>query len=55
MSKNAGKYKDSDIVTIRVRTETGKRNLIVKLLCTDVIGEVYKCVRPYLEKKASLI
>ncbi|TNV78966.1 hypothetical protein FGO68_gene9885 [Halteria grandinella] len=55
VSKNPGKYSEPDIVTIRVRTETGKRNLIVKLLNTDLISEVYKAVRPYLEKKGTPI
>lgn len=34
---------------MRVRTETGKRTLIVKLLATDLMRKVYKAVRPYLE------
>lgn len=41
----------SDLVTLRVRTETGKRTLIVKLAIGDKIGTVYSAVRPYLESK----
>ena len=37
VTKNESKYEASQIVTLRVRTETGKRNLIVKVLATDVI------------------
>ena len=32
---NPGKYDTTDIVTLRIRTETGKRTIIVKLLKTD--------------------
>jgi hypothetical protein len=53
VSKNEGKYSPSDIVTLRVRTETGKRNLIIKLLGTDGIVEVYRLVKHYLEKKTA--
>jgi hypothetical protein len=35
VTKNEGKYQASDIVTLRIRTETGKRNLILKLLIND--------------------
>jgi len=41
VSKNEGKYMSSEIVTLRVRTETGKRNLIVKLLVSDKMPQVY--------------
>ena len=54
VSKNEGKYTPGEIVTLRVRTETGKRNLIVKVLAIDKIYAVYKAVRPYLEKKSQL-
>jgi uncharacterized protein YqfB (UPF0267 family) len=37
VTKNESKYEANQIVTLRVRTETGKRNLIVKVLATDVI------------------
>ncbi len=39
----------TEIVTLRVRTETGKRNLIVKLLVSDKMSKVYQLVKPYLE------
>lgn len=51
VSKNESRYQPSDIVTLRVRTETGKRNLIVKVKSNDLISIVYSYVRPYLEKK----
>ena len=34
---------------MRVRTETGKRNVIVKMLATDKISQVYEYVLPYIE------
>ena len=41
VTKNESKYTPGEIVTLRVRTETGKRNLIVKLLVTDKMPLVY--------------
>jgi len=38
-------------VTLRIRTETGKRTLILKLLVTDQIAKVYAAVKPFLESK----
>jgi len=32
-----------------VRTETGKRNVIVKMLATDTISQVYDYVLAYIE------
>jgi hypothetical protein len=49
VTKNESKYTPGEIVTLRVRTETGKRNLIVKLLVTDKMPLVYQMIRPYLE------
>ena len=49
VSKNEAKYLPAEIVTLRVRTETGKRNLIVKLVINDKMPLVYQLVRPYLE------
>jgi hypothetical protein len=49
VAKNESKYVAAEIVTLRVRTETGKRNLIVKLLITDKMPLVYQLIRPYLE------
>lgn len=39
----------SQIVNLRVRTETGKRNVIVKMLVTDKIAQVYEYILPYIE------
>jgi len=36
---------------LRVRSETGKRTLIVKVLVSDQIILIYKLVKPYLENK----
>ena len=41
VSKHEGRYKASDVVTLRIRTETGKRTLILKLLTTDKIALAY--------------
>jgi hypothetical protein len=41
ISLNEKDYQLSDIVTLRIRTETGKRTLIVKLLKSSEILEVY--------------
>ena len=49
ISLNEKDYQSSEIVTLRVRTETGKRTLIVKLLKTSKILEVYKLIDPYIE------
>lgn len=37
------------VVSLRVRTETGKRNVIVKMLASDTIARVYDYVRNYIE------
>ena len=34
---------------MRVRTETGKKTIMLKLLVSDPIAKVYKYVRPYIE------
>lgn len=39
----------SDIVTLRIRTETGKRNLILKLFVTDKISTAYSVLKNYTE------
>jgi hypothetical protein len=36
-------------VTLRIRTETGKRTIILKLLKTDKMIKVYDFVAPYAE------
>ncbi len=46
-----GSYAASDIVTLRIRSETGKRTLILKLLTTDTANKIYSSVKPYLENK----
>ena len=46
---NADEVEPSQIVNLRVRTETGKRNVIVKMLITDRIAQVYEYVDPYIE------
>lgn len=43
-------FDKDDIVMLRIRTETGKLNLILRLLATDLISEVYSCIKPYMEK-----
>ena len=40
----------AEVVTLRVRTETGKRTILVKLSQSDPIAKVYKYVRPYAEE-----
>ena len=42
-------YDKSEIVMLRIRTETGKRNLLLKLLATDTMKAVYKYINPYIE------
>ena len=39
-----------EVVSLRVRTETGKRTILVKLGQSDPIAKVYKYVRPYAEE-----
>ena len=46
---NPEKYKSDKIVTLRIRTETGKRTIIVKVLKTDKIKTVYEAINPYIE------
>jgi len=46
---NPENYNSSDIVTLRIRTETGKRTIIVKLLKTDKMSLLYDYVSPYVE------
>jgi hypothetical protein len=38
VTKNESSYAPSDIVTMRIRTETGKRTLIVKFTINDKIA-----------------
>jgi len=46
---NIDQVDPSQLVKLRVRTETGKRNVIVKMLATDKISQVYQYVLPYIE------
>ena len=39
----------AQVVNLRVRTETGKRNVIIKVLATDKMAAVYEYVLPYIE------
>jgi len=48
-------FDKSDIVMLRIRTETGKRNLILKLLVTDMMHVVYDYIKPYLEDESSVV
>lgn len=41
----------SEIVNLRIRSETGKRVLLLKVLATDKMEVVYKLVKPYTEEK----
>jgi hypothetical protein len=43
----------SQIVNLRIRTETGKRNIILKLLVTDNMAKIYDLVEPYSEREAA--
>ena len=43
------KYTADQIVTLRVRTETGQRTVLVKLLRSDKMDKVYEFVMPYVE------
>ena len=46
---NVDEVEAGNVVSLRVRTETGKRNVIVKMLATDKISQVYEYVLPYIE------
>jgi len=39
------------LITLKVRTESGKRTLILKLLSTDRIATLYKAIKDYSETK----
>jgi UBX domain-containing protein 11 len=49
------KFDKADIVMLRIRTETGKRNLILKLLATDAMQLVYEYIKPYLEDETKKV
>ena len=39
----------ADIVNLRIRTESGKRSLLLKMLATDTIDKIYELVEQYSE------
>jgi hypothetical protein len=47
--KQGKKIDPAEIVSLRIRTETGKQTIMLKVLASDTISVVYKYVRPYLE------
>ena len=49
--KGEESFDKGEIVTLRVRTETGKHTLIVKMTIQDKMLAVYKAVRPYIENR----
>mmetsp|Transcript_16067 Transcript_16067/g.27113 ORF Transcript_16067/g.27113 Transcript_16067/m.27113 type:complete len:145 (-) Transcript_16067:17-451(-) len=49
VSLHEAKFDKAEVVTLRVRTETGKRTIIVKLLRSDKIAKLYESVQPYIE------
>lgn len=42
---------EGDVVRLRVRTEEGKRQIMLTLLPTQTLPEVYEHVKPYIENK----
>ena len=50
MTKNLDAYSADQIVKMRLRTETGKRNVIITLLRTDFISLAYEAIGPYVEQ-----
>jgi len=48
-------FEKSEIVMLRIRTETGKRNLMLKLLATDIMSTVYEYIKPYVEDSSSTV
>ena len=47
--KQGKSFDPSDLVSLRIRTETGKQTILLKVLASDTISIVYKYIRPYLE------
>lgn len=41
-------FPTNEIVNLRVRTETGKRTIIVKLHINDKMDKVYSAIKPYM-------
>ena len=48
VTKNEANIATNEIVNLRVRTETGKRTIIVKLHINDKMDKVYQAVKPYM-------
>ena len=51
VTRNLASIPPADVVSMRIRSETGKRTLILKLLITDKVAKVYQAVKPYIENK----
>ena len=52
ISENMGEeFKKEELCTLRIRTENGNRNLILKLKVTDKIAKVYEYVSDYKEEQ----
>ena len=49
VSKDEAAFSPDQIVTLRIRTETGKRTVIVKLLRSNLTADLYEAIEPYLE------
>merc|ERR1719230_2161910 len=49
VAQNEADFQPSEIVTLRIRTETGKRTVIVKLLRSDKMSSLYEAMEPYIE------
>jgi len=39
----------SEVVTLRIRSETGKRTIIIRVLRSDQMQKIYDMVLPYIE------
>lgn len=51
VAENMGEeFKKEEIVTLRIRTENGNWNLILKMRTTDKISKVYEYVKDYKEE-----
>ena len=44
-------FKKEEICTIRIRTENGNRNLILKMRISDRVSKIYDFVEPYREEQ----
>jgi len=48
-------YDSSEITSIKIRSEKGKHTILVKLLCSDKITELYKYADKYSENKGKYV